>query len=133
LARNQATISKGIDMIKFPLKISSFARKNATPLSSCAPFVDNSRAQLIHRPREVSLFKASWGRHTSVHYWCGNCSSGENIFTFIDSYDGPKLLCQRCEDNAVKAGLPSADSLIGKHIHQGKLVPVQTCCQNKDN
>ncbi len=42
-----------------------------------------------------------------------------------------KILCERCEDAAVKAGLPSADELSGRPVHKGGVVAVATCCQNR--
>ena len=115
-------------MLKLKLKISEFARKNGMPWTSCTPFVDNSRAMLIHRPFAVTTYRTHKNSHTSVHYWCGNVSSGTNVFTFLDSLNGNKLLCARCEERAISQGLPSADELVGRHVHKGKLVAVQTCC-----
>ena len=34
---------------------------------------------------------------------------------------------------AVKAGLPSADELAGRHVHKGRTVPVITCCEDKSD
>jgi len=116
-------------MLKLPLKIKAFNRKHGTPWASCAPFVDNSRALLLHRPRAVTVFKCgNRPSHLAVENWCGNHSCGTDKFTFLDSYDGDKLLCARCESAAVAQGMPSADELSGHHMHQGKVIDVQTCC-----
>lgn len=119
-------------MLKLPLKVTEFARKHGVPWKSCLPFVDNSRALLVHRVYSVTTYKsARFGTHEGVHYWCGNCSSGSGVFTFLASLTGKKLLCARCEEKAVAAGLPSADELSGTHVHKGKLIAVQTCCKDE--
>ena len=118
-------------MLKLPLKISSFAKKSGFPWKATTPFVDNSRAQLIHRPYSVTTFHIHREPHTAVHYWCGNCSSYDlSTYTFLDTLDGKKLICARCEKAAVLAGLPSSDELLGHHAHKGRLVAVKTCCMN---
>lgn len=121
-----------IEMNKLKLKITKFAKKHGYPWSSCAPFVDNSRALLIHRPAQVTTFKATWGTHTGVHYWCGGMATG-NVFTFLDTLDGEKLVCARCEENATSQGLPSSDELIGRHVHKGKVIAVKTCCDTENS
>jgi hypothetical protein len=105
--------------------------KNRFPWSSCAPFVDNNKAMLIHRPREVSTFNLHKTSHIAITFWCGNSASGENKFTFLEVPPLNKLLCTRCEDAALAAALPSADDLAGQHIHKGKLFVVKTCCEDK--
>lgn len=117
-------------MNKLKLKITQFAKKHGYPWSSCAPFVDNSRALLIHRPRAVTTYKTNRVPHTAVHYWCGNCSSGVNVFTFLDALNGEKLVCARCEEMAIAQGLPSSDELLGRHVQKGKLIAVKTCCED---
>lgn len=115
-------------MLKLPLKQKQFNRRHGTPWSSCAPFVDNDKAILLHRPKCVTVFKCgNRPSHLAVENWCGNTATGTDKFTFLDSYDGEKLLCSRCEENATAQGMPSADELCGKHIHKGKLIAKQTC------
>ena len=53
---------------------------------------------------------------------------GGTVFTFLDAPPDGKLLCDRCETMALALGMPSADSLVGRHVHRGKVVAVQTCC-----
>lgn len=101
------------------------------PWSTCAPFVENSRGLLIHRPKTVSTYSGNRKNpHIGIGYWCGNHVSGDKNFTFLDtiSSDG-KLVCLRCEENAVAAGLPSSDELVGKHVHKGGLIAVKKCCE----
>lgn len=94
------------------------------------PFVENTRAVLIHRPRFVSEHKISdkYPFHLSVMCWCGNSFSGRKQFTFLDRVPSGRLLCQRCEVAAFSKGQPTAESLTGGHVHLGKVVAVQTCC-----
>lgn len=95
-----------------------------------SPFVDNSRAILAHRPRYIFTHKISekWKTHISVECWCGNSFSGTKKFTFLDEPPDNKLLCARCEEMAVKHGQPSSEQLTGRHVHIGRLVPQQLCC-----
>lgn len=67
--------------------------------------------------------------HIGVSFWCGMATTtdGTNL-TFLDSPSDDKILCARCEEFAAKNGLPSADSLAGRHVHVGRTVAVMTCC-----
>lgn len=98
------------------------------------PFVENTRAVLIHRPRFVSEHKISdkYPFHLSVQCWCGTSFSGRKQFTFLDRVPDGKLLCQRCEVAAFAANQPTAESIVGGHVHLGRLVAQQTCCIRKD-
>lgn len=108
--------------------------KRWAPLSiswtSCQPFIENSRAVLIHRPRKVATLRTSekYKSHIGMQCWCGNGFSGSKKFTFLDAPPDGKLLCARCEENAVAAGLPTSEQLVGRHVHTGKVVAVQVCC-----
>ena len=101
------------------------------PWVSCQPFVENSKAVLIHRPRYVSTHQISdkYKPHISVGGWCGNVFSGTKKFTFLDAPPAGKLLCARCEEIAVKFGQPSSFELVGRHVHLGRCVAIQTCCE----
>ena len=100
---------------------------------SAMPFVENSRGVLIHRPREVTTHTQFREPHICVLFFCGNGVSSKNTLTFLDAPPEGKLLCDRCESMAVALGMPSADSLAGRHVHRGKVVAVQTCCQKESN
>jgi len=97
--------------------------------TKCLPFVENTRAVLIHRPRVVTTYNIHRDAHIAVNYWCRNSSTGGKNFTFLPKPPVGKLLCKHCELNAVAAGLPSTDSLVGEHVHLGIVVAQQTCCQ----
>lgn len=100
------------------------------PWSSCSPFIENSKAVLIHRPRYVVTHKIGpkWKAHISISCWCGNSFSGTKKFTFLDSPKQESLLCARCEEKAVQAGLPPAHIITGNHVHLGRVVAQKMCC-----
>lgn len=104
--------------------------KGSIPWTACKPFIENSKAVLIHRPRYVTTHKIGprWGAHISVHCWCGNAMSGTKKFTFLDAPGDGAIVCARCEDRAVAAGLQPSSSLAGKHVHTGGVVAIARCC-----
>lgn len=104
--------------------------KGAVPWVDCKPFVENSMAVLIHRPRYVTTHKIGpkWPAHLAVHAWCGNGATGTTKFTFLDAPPDGRLVCARCEAKALSAGLPASADLAGRHVHLGSVVAVQTCC-----
>jgi hypothetical protein len=101
--------------------------------TACEPFVDNSRAVLIHRVRYVTTYKIGpkYNAHLAVGCWCGNTMTGTTKFTFMATPPDERIVCARCEEKAVEAGLPTADQLAGKHIHTGKVVAVRLCCNDE--
>lgn len=101
--------------------------------TACEPFVENSRAVLIHRVRHVSTHKIGprWPAHLAVHCWCGNGMTGTDKFTFLSAPPDGRIVCARCEDSAVEAGLPSSAHLAGKHVHTGGVVAVRRCCESE--
>ena len=115
--------------MKIALQRPKDVRHAAAVWRSCLPFVNNERAVLVHRPRSILTFNIHRIPHLGVHYWCGNMSTGNKKFTFLATAPEEKPVCQRCEDAAVEAGLPSTDELCGAHRHKGVVVAVQTCCK----
>ncbi len=109
-------------------------RANAVPWVSCRPFVENSKGVLVHRPRMVTTHKIGpkFAAHLGVHMWCGNCASGGKKFTFLDAPSQGRIVCARCEDLAVAAGLPSSSELAGRHVHTGGVVAVSRCCREAE-
>jgi hypothetical protein len=105
------------------------------PWESCAPFVENSRGTLIHRPRSVSTYNLhKTGQHVAIFFWCGmGVSSSCKIFTFLSTPPEGRIVCARCEAAAVANSLPSADELAGRHVHKGRTVAVATCCDLTHN
>ncbi len=120
--------------MKLPLEKETDLRgHNKIPWASCLPFVENSRGVLIHRPRRVTTHKIGprWAAHISVHAWCGNAMSGAKKFTFLDAPGANRIVCARCEANAVAAGLPPSSHLAGHHVHTGGVVAVMRCCESE--
>lgn len=116
-------------MLKLPLERKPFHCKNGFPWASCAPFVENSRGVLIHRPRSGATYNIHKYPHVAVNFWCGmTATSGGKNLTFLAAPPEDKILCARCESIARANGLPSADELAGRHVHIGRTVAVMTCC-----
>ena len=119
-------------MLKLPLEIRPFDRNNGITWKSCPPFVENSRGTLIHRVRFGATYNLHAKPHNTVTFWCGMAvSTSKKNLTFLDVPPDDKILCERCEAAAVKAGMLSADELAGRHVHKGGVVAVATCCQNR--
>ena len=120
---------------KIELERPKKVRNGQFPWASCAPFVENSRGTLIHRPRSGSTYNLHrTGPHVGISFWCGMgvASDGKNL-TFLDAPPEGRILCERCEAAAVANGLPSADELSGRHVHKGRTVAVATCCDLTPN
>ena len=62
-------------------------RDKILPWASCAPFVENSRGVLIHRPRSAQTITLHREPHIAVHYWCGNGVAGKRNLT-VKIYPG---------------------------------------------
>ena len=116
--------------MKLPLKRRKDARFGIA-WKEASPFIENSRAVLIHRPRYITTHKIGekWKAHIAIECWCGNSFSGTKKFTFLDAPPEGKLLCARCEEMATKRNLPTAEELAGRHVHLGRLVARQICCE----
>lgn len=76
-------------------------RDKILPWASCAPFVENSRGVLIHRPRTVQTVTIHKEPHIAVLNWCGNGFAGKRNLSFLAAPPEYKLLCARCEAQAV--------------------------------
>lgn len=122
------------EMMKLPLETRPFDVKNGFPWISCLPFIENSRGALIHRPRAGATYNLhKTGPHIAVKFWCGmSVSTSKKNLTFLTAPPAGKILCERCEDAAVKAGMQSADDIAGRHVHKGGVVAVATCCDIKE-
>ena len=116
-------------MLKLPLEKKHKCSQPHFPWVSCAPFVENSRGVLIHRPRSGTTYNIHKKPHIGIKFWCGMsvASEGGNL-TLLDVPPDGRIVCERCEAAAIANGLPSADELAGKHVHKGRTVAVMTCC-----
>ena len=114
---------------KLPLERPRKIHRGEIPWAGCAPFVENSRGTLIHRPRRGSTYNVHpGGPHLGLEFWCGMHATGGRNFTFLAAPPEGRILCERCEAAAVANGLPSADDLAGRHVHIGSTKAVATCC-----
>lgn len=100
--------------------------------SEVEPFLENTRAALIHRPRHVAEHRISerYPAHLAIEAWCGTVFSGRKQFTFLSRVPEGRLLCQRCEVAAFAKGQPAAGSIMGEHVHLGRVVAQRTCCHH---
>ena len=119
--------------VTFPLQRSKPTPYNpavtAIHWSKCLPFVESSRGVLIHRPRMVTTYKIGKHKpHLSVTCWCGNTRTGKTEITFLAVPDECRIVCQRCEEIAVKNALPTSDQIAGRHVHKGGMIAVPKCC-----
>lgn len=124
-------------MLKLPLRepkpYPPGYRGNTVNWTSSAPFVENTRGVLIHRPQSVRTITMLGKAHIGIKYWCGNGTAGKRSLTFLSEPPPGALLCAACEARARAAGLPSAEALAGRHVHLGKVVAMQLCCRQSNS
>lgn len=115
-----------------PLVKHRHAHEDRHWLKSALPFFANPRGKLIHRVKSVTVYcNGETFSHYHVDYECGG---GANAHDLNDnSADPPKnrLLCELCEFKAIQRRQKPADELAGRHVHKGRMVPQQTCCEAK--
>lgn len=117
------------------LKKSNDERYQYLQWKTCLPFLENSRAVLIHRPRAVAtVSKSAVSKYPYLiaKMWCGNSMVNGEHWTFLAEPPIGKVVCARCEKMAIQAGLYSSDEICGKHVHIGGVKAVITCCTIKD-
>lgn len=102
------------------------------------PFFANPRGILTHRVRSITTHLHNYhsygkpDRHHHVDYCCGGGANSSTCEGLTDEPPASRLLCERCEQLAIEAGLPSADELAGRHVHVGRVKPFRTCCRDKE-
>jgi hypothetical protein len=101
--------------------------------ASCEPFLHNENAVLIHRPRSVFRFRSPSvpNQNIIIDLWCGGTVYDRGQCWYMDYVEANRLLCERCELAAVRAGLLSASEIVGSHVHVGGVRAVQFCCRDK--
>lgn len=104
--------------------------RQGIPWTACEPFVENTKATLIHRVRHVTTHRISdrYKPHLGVKAWCGTGFTGTKKFTFLAEPPAGKLVCARCEEVATKRNMEPSEAIAGRHVHLGKTVAVRTCC-----
>lgn len=109
--------------------------KTCTPLTSCRPFIENTRGVLIHRPKYATIYRIGdgdrWAPHLAVTFLCGNGTTGTKNIVFLDEPPTNKLVCAVCEARAVMEGQPTSSEICGRHVHIGRVIAQQSCCQEK--
>ncbi len=98
--------------------------------SRSLPFFRSSAGVLLHRVSSVLDFiKNGKVTHSAVHYLCNNTSFVRRGAEFVaDPKADGRLVCTACERVAQQKRLPSADKIVGHHVHLGRLIAVQVCC-----
>ena len=117
--------------MKIPLQKPDDIGSAAAFVRDSEPFVTNKLGKLVHRPKSAKIYSRNGciKPHMAVHYHCGNCAVGDfGKLTFVPEPDADALLCKLCEEKAVLDGLPSANDIVGRHVHVGKLRAFQVCC-----
>lgn len=91
------------------------------------PFAVNSRGVLVHRVRSLGIFLSIDGAysHHSAHYHCNAFASGVSL---VAEPDQAAIVCHVCEARCKYLGLPSAEELVGRHVHVGRKVAIANCC-----
>jgi hypothetical protein len=117
-------VKVAIEKAKHPLR-------NVIHWTACEPFVENTMAVLIHRVRHVRTHKIGekWPVHLGVSCWCGNTMTGTKKFTFLAAPPVDAIVCARCEEAAVRVGLPRSEEIVGAHVHTGGVIAVRDCCK----
>lgn len=100
-----------------------------------APFFDNPRGVLIHRVKALFRLEATFRDWPwlVVEYWCENSGRTDMTDEGLVFDPGDKLICARCEANAVAHGETTSSELAGRHVCTGVCRPVNTCCRNDQN
>jgi hypothetical protein len=95
-----------------------------------APFFANPRGVLIHRVRALYRLAFNGREWWIVDYWCENGGRSDDVDSDLLFDPGDKLICTRCEANAVAKGQKSSSELAGRHVCTGVCRPVNTCPQH---
>lgn len=98
------------------------------------PFFQNPRGLLTHRVRSVKThLRDGKISHYSCDYLCGNGGRFDSRDDLLIEPPEGRMVCQLCEFTAKRQGKPSADELVGRHVHVGKLRVEQVCCHPNKN
>ena len=97
--------------------------------SEAAPFFINPRGVLAHRVRAVFQLSCDYLERPwwIVEYWCENSGRTNSNDDGLEFDTLGRLLCTRCEANAVANGEKCSSEVVGAHVCTGKVVPVNVC------
>lgn len=115
--------------LKKPDKKSSSDNCQVIQWSKALPFFKNSRGLLIHRVESVTTYVYPHRSHIAVTYLCNNSTTSEGEFLAVPPKD--RLVCESCELMAKRKRKPSADELVGHHVHIGHIRVERSCCRDK--
>ena len=103
-------------------------RFNQVDYSESAPFFINPRGVLAHRIRALFTLTAFGSTWTIAEYWCENNGRDHSGADECLAFDpGERLICSRCEANAVAKGEKTSSQLAGRHVCVGVVRPVNVC------
>jgi hypothetical protein len=120
-------VKVALEQVKRSKYLSSSKNKVIGHLRACLPFVDNSRAVLIHRPRYACLYSGWREPYMAIHFHCGLAICGGKNITFLEQPPQDKFVCQMCELNATAKGHQTSSQLASRHVHVGGMKAVQLC------
>lgn len=117
--------------MKVPLKIRRGIDSRGFQWTKALPFFLNSRGVLIHRVESVTTYHIHRHPHTAVHYLCNGqtVSPGD----FLSEPPANRLVCQACELAAKQKKKLSADAIVGRHVHTGRIRVERACGCEHDN
>ncbi len=98
---------------------------NVLHWAESVPFVSSRFGALIHRIKSGSTYVDSDGKHSHdvARYWCANGTTRQIMLS--EPTEG-RLVCEKCEFNAVKAGEPTSEELVGRPVEFGLIKAVRT-------
>jgi hypothetical protein len=109
-------------------------RYRQTDYEEASPFFENPRGVLIHRVRSLYRLEVSWSSEWwIVEYWCENSGRTDAVDSGLVFDPGSKLICTRCEANAIAKGKKTSSELAGRHVCTGVVRAMNTCCTNESN
>ena len=141
-------------MIKYPLKLGNRINENdfrsyKNFWNKSAPFIMSVRGVLVHRPKSIFTFFRDYKtpgsvrdssidrnfqrEHSVAEFYCGGRLFVEKGCRFFDSVPTNRIVCERCELFALNSGLPSSDTICGRHVCIGGVRAYSTYCDKSSN
>lgn len=103
-------------------------------ITESKPFVKNTRAVLIHRPKYAALYDLLMsGPHMAIGLMCGAAFTSRTKLSpklsFVDTLSSDDVVCARCEAKAIEAGQPTSTEILNRHVCIGGVKAVKYCCK----